>query len=122
MGSLERGELDRDPLVQFVNWRAAAAEAGLREPDAMTLATADPDGSPSARVVLLRAADEHGFTWHTNRSSLKGRDLAANPRGALVFHWEVLERQVRTAGMVEALTDEEIDPSLLRAPTTPRSP
>jgi len=107
VGSLEREDLDRDPLVQFATWRTAAAEVGVREPDAMTLATSDGEGSPSARMVLLRGADERGFTWHTNRSSLKGRDLAVNPRGALVFHWEVLERQVRTAGPVEPLDDEE---------------
>ena len=107
MGSLERNDLGDDPVVQFANWRAAAADAGVREPDAMTLATADGEGLPSARMVLLRGADERGFAWHTNRSSLKGRDVAINPRGALVFHWQPLERQVRLAGPVEALSDEE---------------
>jgi pyridoxamine 5'-phosphate oxidase len=105
--SLERDDLDGDPIVQFAAWRSAAAEARVQEPDAMTLATADGEGLPSARMVLLRGADERGFAWHTNRSSLKGRDLALNPRGALVFHWAALERQVRTAGPVETLSEEE---------------
>ncbi len=73
----------------------------------MTLATADLAGNPSARIVLLRGVDERGFVWHTNRTSLKGRDLALNPKGALVFHWDVLERQVRLAGPVEQLSDPE---------------
>jgi pyridoxamine 5'-phosphate oxidase len=107
VSSLDLADLDSDPLMQFAAWREAAAEAGVREPDAMTLATADAESMPSARMVLLRGADERGFAWHTNRASLKGRDLLANPRAALVFHWEVHGRQVRAAGPVEALSDEE---------------
>lgn len=100
-------DLDPDPITQFGHWLAAAAEAGAREPNAMTLATASADGVPSARVVLLRGVDEHGFTWYTNRESLKGRDLAANPRAALVFHWELLQRQVRVSGTVSVIPGDE---------------
>ena len=107
MHTLDRPDLDADPIQQFSRWRQAAVDAGVREPDAMTLATADPSGEPSARLVLLRGADERGFVWHTNRTSLKGRDLALNPRAALVFHWDVLERQVRAGGAVEQLHDAE---------------
>ncbi len=104
---LERADLEPDPVIQLRAWLAAAAAAGTREPNAMTLATADADGVPSARVVLLRGLDERGLTWYTNRTSLKGRDLAANPRAALVFHWERLQRQVRVSGAVAVIPDAE---------------
>ncbi len=104
---LDRAGLDPDPISQFEAWHAEVAAAGMRDPNAMTLATADVSGDPSARVVLLRGVDERGFAWHTSRTSLKGRDLAENPRGALVFHWDVLERQVRVAGPVVQLSDAE---------------
>ena len=105
--TLEREDLDPDPVTQFQAWLEAAAAAGTREPHAMTLATADRDGVPSARVVLLRGVDRRGFTWYTHRESLKSRDLAANPRAALVFHWKLLERQVRVSGDVSVIPDEE---------------
>jgi pyridoxamine 5'-phosphate oxidase len=105
--SLEITDLDPDPLRQFRAWLAEAFEARIREPNAMTLATADRTGDPSARVVLLRGVDADGFTWYTNRESRKGRDVADNPRAALVFHWDLLERQVRVAGRVEPLGEEE---------------
>jgi pyridoxamine 5'-phosphate oxidase len=104
---LDRADLDPDPVVQLLAWLDAAATAGTREPNAMTLATADGAGVPSARVVLLRGLDARGLTWYTNRQSLKGRDLAANPRAALVFHWELLGRQVRVSGEVSDVPDEE---------------
>lgn len=104
---LRESDLDPDPITQFERWLEAAAQAGTREPNAMTLATAGADGVPSARVVLLRGVDERGFTWYTNRESLKGRDLAANPRAALVFHWELLERQVRVSGAVATIPEDE---------------
>lgn len=107
MRTLDLADVDRDPIAQFAAWHRAAAEAGVREPDAMTLATTDGAGEPSARIVLARSVDARGFTWHTNRTSLKGRDLAANPRAAIVFHWEVHERQVRAAGPVEPLDEAE---------------
>ncbi len=106
-GSLDEGDLDPDPIRQFAAWLAAAAAAGIREPNAMTLATASAAGAPSARIVLLRGVDARGFTWYTNRESLKGRDLAANPRAALVFHWETLERQVRVTGSVSTIDAAE---------------
>lgn len=105
--TLYEDDLEPDPVRQFRHWLAEAAEAGIREPNAMTLATASPEGLPSARIVLLRGVDRHGFTWYTNRESLKARDLAANPRAALVFHWEPLERQVRVSGSVSVIDDEE---------------
>jgi pyridoxamine 5'-phosphate oxidase len=107
VATLDRSELATDPIAQFWDWHGAAVDAGVREPNAMTLATSDAEGEPSARVVLMRGADERGFVWHTNRSSLKGRDLMRNPRAAIVFHWDVLERQVRAAGSVAPLDGAE---------------
>ncbi len=104
---LSRADLDPDPVLQLGRWLEAAAAAGMREPNAMTLATADASGVPSARVVLLRGLDASGLTWYTNRGSLKGRDLAANPRAAVVFHWELQQRQVRVAGDVTAIAETE---------------
>jgi len=96
-----------DPLVLFGTWYAAAERAGLFLPEAMTLATATPDGAPAARLVLLKGVDARGFAFFTNYDSRKGRELAANPRAALVFHWPILERQVRIEGSVERLSPEE---------------
>jgi len=106
---LDRADLDPDPVVQLTAWLEAAAAAGTREPNAMTLATADPAAVPSARVVLLRGLDDRGLVWYTNSGSLKGRDLAANPRAALVFHWESLQRQVRVSGDVTVVSREEAE-------------
>jgi len=97
---VDAADLDPDPVLQFLAWLADAAEAGIREPNAMTLATATTTGEPSARIVLLRGVDVTGFTWYTNQESRKGRDIAENPRAALVFHWDTLERQVRIVGAV----------------------
>jgi pyridoxamine 5'-phosphate oxidase len=107
LDTMDLDDLDPDPIRQFNRWLEAAAQAGTREPNAMTLATVGADGVPSARVVLLRGVDERGFTWYTNRESLKGRDLAANPRAAIVFHWELLERQVRVSGAVATIPEDE---------------
>lgn len=106
---LAETDVDPDPIAQFRSWLAAAVAAGLREPNAMTLATADADGAPSARTVLLKGVDERGFTFFTNRRSRKGRELAANPRAALVFAWLPLERQVCVSGTVAPVPDEESD-------------
>ena len=92
---LERADLAGDPITQFKRWYDDASRFGLEEPNAMTLATVTPDGTPDARIVLLRGVDERGFVWFTNRTSPKGRELAANPRAALVFVWLPLHRQVR---------------------------
>jgi pyridoxamine 5'-phosphate oxidase len=96
-----------DPVVQFRTWYADALTAGVRQPDAMTLATATPTGEVSARTVLMRGFDERGFAFYTNLESAKGSDLDANPRAALVFHWRELERQVRVVGSVTRLDDDE---------------
>ena len=99
--ALSEADLAPDPFAQFTAWLAAAVAAAVTEPNAMLLATADRDGRPSARTVLLKGYDEHGFVFFTNRGSRKGRDLAANPRASLVFPWYDLQRQVVVVGDVE---------------------
>jgi pyridoxamine 5'-phosphate oxidase len=94
-------EVDADPLRQFEAWFAEAAAAGIRAPEAMALATAVAGGAPSVRMVLLKRFDMHGFVFHTNHASRKGRELAENPRAALLFHWDTLGRQVRIEGPLE---------------------
>ncbi len=106
---LDEADLDPDPLRQFESWFAAAREAGLRAPEAMALATATPDGAPSARMVLLKGVDERGFVFFTSYESRKGDELEANPRAALLFYWEPLGRQVRVEGAVERVSAEESD-------------
>lgn len=103
---LSESEADADPIAQFTCWLREAAEAGLIEPNAMTLATIDPDGRPSARMVLLKGVDERGFVFFTNYESRKGRALAAHPAVALVFYWPELERQVRVEGYAEQISAE----------------
>ena len=98
-----------DPLEQFAAWLADAGAAGIEEPSAMTLATAGLDARPSARMVLLRGYDARGFVFFTHHGSRKGRQLADNPRAALVFHWAELDRQVRVEGTVERISDQESD-------------
>ena len=98
---MDMPDLDADPLRQFERWFAAAGDAGIEVPEATALATATPDGKPSARMVLLKGTDEHGFAFFTNYESRKGAELAANPRAALLFHWQPLGRQVRIEGRVE---------------------
>ncbi|PYJ09933.1 MAG: pyridoxamine 5'-phosphate oxidase [Verrucomicrobia bacterium] len=104
---LRRADLHPEPLHQFGAWFAAALAADIREVNAMTLATATPDGKPSARIVLLKGFDEHGFAFFTNYDSEKGRELAANPFAALVFYWTQLERQIRITGPVEKTSRED---------------
>lgn len=99
------GEEDPIPLVQ--EWWDTAVECGLFMPEAMTLATATPDGTPSARMVLLKEIDDRGFHFFTNYESRKARELEVNPKVALILHWAVLERQIRIEGSVERLSDEE---------------
>jgi pyridoxamine 5'-phosphate oxidase len=101
-------EFERDPLEQFKRWFAEAVDAGVELPEAMTLATATPNGTPSARMVLLKGVDERGFLFFTNYESRKGRELAENPRAALVFHWpQVPRRQVLVNGPVQQLPEDE---------------
>jgi pyridoxamine 5'-phosphate oxidase len=104
---MDEHELHRDPIVQFRVWFDEAVEAGVREPDAMTVATAGVTGSVSARTVSLRGLDERGFAFYTNYSSPKARDVDENPRAALVFHWREVERQVRVVGAATRLSREE---------------
>jgi len=106
---LRRRDLDPDPLAQFAAWFRAAGEAGVPVPEAMALATANVGGAPSARMVLLKGFDERGFVFFTSYRSRKGRELAANPRAALLFHWQPLGRQVRVEGPVAAVSAEESD-------------
>lgn len=109
LGELTEVAVDSNPLVQFERWLKDAAESGYIEPNAMTLATCDSRGIPSARVVLLRGFDERGFVFYTNYESRKGRELSENPHAALVFWWNLLERQIRIEGRVEKVSEEESD-------------
>lgn len=97
------------PLEQFDAWWKEALEAGIEEPNAMTLATAGADGTPAARTVLLKSYGERGFVFFTNYESAKGRHLEENPKACLLFFWKELERQVRITGDVERVTAEESD-------------
>lgn len=94
-------------MSQFRRWFDEARAFGLAMPEAMTLATSNPDGRPSARIVLLHGIDENGFVFHTNYESRKGRELEANPRAALVLYWHPLGRQIRIEGSIERVTEEE---------------
>ena len=107
--SAERLFRGDDPFALFADWFEAAKAAEPNDPSAMTLATADADGAPDARMVLLKGVDERGFVFYTNSESAKGLQLAANPQAALLFHWKSLRRQVRVRGPVEPVTDEEAD-------------
>jgi pyridoxamine 5'-phosphate oxidase len=104
---LREADADPDPLVQFDRWLEEALQAEIPEPNAMTLATSDLDGQPSARTVLLKGLDSAGFSFFTNYHSRKARDLEANPKAALVFLWRELERQVLVRGTVTRTTEEE---------------
>ena len=108
-----------NPLPIFHEWFEEARAAGLEAPEAMTLATADAEGRPSARMVLLKSADERGFTFFTGYESRKGCELAENPRAALVFYWRPLGRQVRVEGSVRRLSVDESDAYWVTRP--PRS-
>ena len=107
--SLTEADAHPDPIMQFASWFEEAVKAKIDEPNVMTLATADAQGRPSARIVLLKDANERGFTWFTNYESRKGRELAQCPHAALVFYWGELERQVRIEGRVELVAPEESD-------------
>lgn len=105
--ALTRDQVADDPLDQFRTWFDAALDAELEEPNAMTLATAGADGTPSARIVLLKGLDERGFQFYSNYESQKGTELSQNPHAALVFWWAPLERQVRVEGPVDRLPEDE---------------
>ena len=108
-GVLQESAVDPDPLEQFRRWFADAEAADIRAPHALALATADADGAPSARMVLLKGADEAGFVFFTGYVSRKAGELDANPRAALLFHWDALGRQVRIEGGVERVSNEDSD-------------
>ena len=100
---------DQTPFTLFASWFAAASQAELNDPNAMTVATATQAGLPSARIVLMKDWDENGFVFYTNTTSRKGHELAANQNAALLFHWKSRRQQVRIEGRVEAVTDAEAD-------------
>jgi pyridoxamine 5'-phosphate oxidase len=106
---LSKTEIDPNPFIQFKKWFDQALAAQLPEPNAMTIATATPDGKPSARMVLLKDFDQRGFVFFTNYNSHKGQELTENPHAALVFWWAELERQVRIVGRVEKVSEQESD-------------
>jgi pyridoxamine 5'-phosphate oxidase len=107
--SLLEADIHPDPIHQFQTWFEQAIAANLLEPNAMTLATATPSGTPSARIVLLKAVDPRGFVFYTNYNSQKGQELSANPQAALVFLWGELERQVRVEGTLEKIAAQETE-------------
>lgn len=104
---LRRADLQSDPIEQFSIWFSDAVEVGLPDVNAIALATATPDGKPSARVVLLKGFDQRGFVFFTNYHSTKGRELDANPQAAFAIYWVQLERQIRVAGRVEKTSRKE---------------
>lgn len=107
--TLNEEDLDRDAIAQFTKWWQEALESKIEEVNAMTLATATPDGKPSARIVLLKGYDENGFVFFTNYNSHKGKQIAENPFVCLVFFWKELERQVRIEGTISRVSAEESD-------------
>ncbi|BAY96728.1 pyridoxal 5'-phosphate synthase [Tolypothrix tenuis PCC 7101] len=117
---LSETEVNPNPFMQFKQWFDQALAAQLPEPNAMTLATAMPDGKPSARMVLLKNFDERGFVFFTNYNSRKGQELAENPQAALVFWWAELERQVRITGQVEKVSEAESDQYFYSRPENSR--
>jgi pyridoxamine 5'-phosphate oxidase len=127
--ALRESDVDDDPVRQFARWFEEASAAGLRAPEAAAVATATPDGAPSVRMVLVKRFDRDGFVFFTNYESRKAEELTANPRAALLFHWEALARQVRLEGPVQRVSAEETAayarsrprPSQLSALASPQS-
>lgn len=98
-----------NPIEKFAQWFGEAQTSGMKEPTAMTLATATPEGKPSARIVLLKGYDERGFSFYTNFTSRKGEEMLENPHAALAFYWPVLDKQIRIEGTLSPVTDAEAD-------------
>ncbi|GIL05326.1 pyridoxamine 5'-phosphate oxidase [Betaproteobacteria bacterium PRO7] len=119
-GALDEEHADADPIRQFARWWDEAVASEVLEVNAMTLATADAQGRPSARTVLLKGFDANGFVFYTNYESRKGLELAANPRACLLFFWAELERQVRIDGDVERTSAEESDEYFASRPLASR--
>jgi pyridoxamine 5'-phosphate oxidase len=105
--SLSETDAHADPIKQFEKWFNEALKAELQEPTAMTLATATHDGRPSARIVLMKGFDSNGFVFYTNYLSRKGKEIAKNPLGSLLFFWGTLERQIRIEGTIEKISKED---------------
>jgi pyridoxamine 5'-phosphate oxidase len=114
---LDEEDADPNPLRQFERWFEEARQAGAFQPEAAAVATATPDGAPSVRMVLVKRVDDEGFVFYTNYESRKAAELEANPRAALMFHWDALGRVVRAEGPVERTTRED---SAAYARTRPR--
>lgn len=106
---LRREDLESDPFAQFNNWLNDAEVACPLDATSMTLATADVDGRPTARMVLLKSFDKQGMVWYSDNRSEKGQQLVQNPQAALLFYWQTLERQVRITGKVEVLSEDIIE-------------
>ncbi|PST82965.1 pyridoxamine 5'-phosphate oxidase [Pedobacter yulinensis] len=104
--SLEEKDTEADPILQFAIWFENAVQANIYEPNVMTVATANAQGRPSARILLLKGYDQEGFVFYTNYNSRKGDHLAENPQAALLFFWDELERQVRIEGTVSKIGEE----------------
>ena len=107
--ALSERDAAENPFDQFTRWFDEALAAAVPEPNAMTLATVDESGRPSARIVLLKSLDARGFVFHTNYDSRKGRELTANARVALLFFWPELERQIRIEGTARTVSATESD-------------
>ena len=113
---ISRRGMDPDPFVQFGQWLQRARDLELLDATAMTLATAEPNGRPSARIVLLKHFDADGFCWYTDARSLKGQQLERNPHAALLFHWRDLSRQVRVHGQAQMMPAEDAEKYFLMRP------
>jgi pyridoxamine 5'-phosphate oxidase len=120
MGELSEASADSDPLAQFTAWFNEALDHDILEPNAMTLATVNASGQPSARIVLIKGFDARGVVWYTNYASRKGDELATNPKAALLFHWVALERQVRIEGTVSRVSEAESDAYFASRPYSSR--
>lgn len=107
--SLSEEQVAGEPIAQFAKWFDEALRSEVPEPNAMSVSTVADDGRPSSRILLLKDFDTRGFTWYTNYESRKGEQLRHNPRAALLFFWQPLERQVRIEGTVERVSPEEAD-------------
>ena len=118
--SLSENDVAANPITQFTTWWNEAIESNIDEVNAMTLATADANGRPSARIVLLKGMSENGFEFFTNYESNKGKEMAANNKVALVFFWKELERQVRIEGTVSKLSETESDKYFFSRPVESR--
>jgi pyridoxamine 5'-phosphate oxidase len=119
-GQLSETDVPGNPLPLFKLWFDQAVRAECPEPNSMTLATADKAGNPSARIVLLKGADQNGFSFFTNYESQKGKELAVRPQAALLFHWHELERQVRIQGVVDRISATESDEYFHSRPSASR--